>query len=113
MATEVLAFSQSIDAGETGRQRRRISHTGRLSSLHFNFPSTSNLLDVRVNTISGSKTSQIIPAETGVFLSWADATLNLGELGIELQEGSELVLEWTNRSGGSLNCPVVAVVTTT
>jgi hypothetical protein len=113
MATEVLTFSDTATDDATTRQKRRVSQDGRLSSLHISFPpTTNNALDVRVNLLrSATKATQIVPAEKDAFIRWDSAVLRLRDLDIEVKGGEDIEVEWQNSSGGDLNCPVVAVLT--
>ena len=113
--TEVLTFSDTAIDGQTTRQKRRVSHGGKLVSLHIAFPSsTNNALDVAINLIrSNTKHSRLLPSQDDTFFRWDSAILNLPDVDIELEAGVELEVEWVNNSGGDLNCPVVAVVITT
>ena len=112
MPTEVLTFSDTATDGQTTRQRRRVTHDGKLVSLHIAFPgSTNNALDVAVNLIrSNTKHSRLLPSQDDTFFRWDAAVLDLRDLDLELEAGVELEVEWVNNSGGDLNCPVVVVV---
>ena len=111
MSAEVLTFSDTAIDGQTTRQKRRVSHAGKLVSLHIAFPgSTNNALDVAVNLIrSNTKHSRLFPSQDDTFFRWDSAVLGL-QLELDLEAGVELEVEWANASGGDLNCPVVAVV---
>lgn len=113
MPTEVLTFSDTAIDGVTTRQKRRVSRAGKLVSILFSFPSsTNNLLDVALNLVrSNTKHSRLLPSQDDTFFRWDSAVLSLRDLGIELEAGVELEVEWANASGGDLDCPVVVVVT--
>ena len=113
MAAEILTFSDTAVDAATTRQRRRVSYAGKLVSVHIAFPaSTNNALDVAINLIrSNTKLSQLLPSQDDTFFRWDSAILDLRDLDIQLEAGVELEVEWVNDSGGDLNCPVVAIVT--
>jgi hypothetical protein len=95
--SEVLSFSLDVETATQRTQRRLVTRDSKINTVAFHFPpGPSFLVDVRVLVRSGRSEVQVIPTQRGTFISLDDALLILTELGVPLNAGSEVIVEWNN-----------------